>query len=295
MNKIVCFGETLWDLLPTGKVAGGAPMNVAVHAKQLGLEASMISRVGDDELGNNLIHFLQERKVATHNIQTDIEYKTGIVEVELSAQGSPSYTIASPAAWDFITTDNVNKQEAMQADAFVYGSLATRSEKAKNTLFELLNFAKMKVLDVNLRQPFFSKELVIQLLTKADFVKVNDEELSLICSWLSQDKGDISNAHYLKIMYNLKAIVVTRGSNGAFFIDEDGRLFEHKGFKVSVTDTIGSGDSFLAAFLKKWLTYTHPESCLAYACAVGALVATHQGATPIITENEINQLAVNNQ
>jgi fructokinase len=290
MNKIVCFGETLWDLLPSGKVEGGAPMNVVVHARQLGMDAAMVSRVGADELGDGLVNFLNERTVNTDALQRDLVYETGVVQVSLTAAGSPSYTIASPAAWDAIEADEVSKTLVKAADVFVFGSLACREPQSKKALIELASLASLRVLDVNLRTPFYSQELVEELLALADFVKVNEEELALICSWFAQNEDDVTNARFLKAKYDLKAIVVTRGGDGAFFIGEDNAFAEHAGYKVTVADTIGSGDSFLASFLKKWLEGTEPAECLAYACAVGALVATRKGATPAIYETEISSL-----
>lgn len=289
-KKIVCFGEVLWDLLPSGKIAGGAPMNVAVHANQLGLNASIISAVGNDELGEGIKDFLSSRNLAIDSIQTSNDYQTGIVEVTLDAKGSPSYTIIQPVAWDFIELTDIAQKAVQEADAFVFGSLALRNEVSKNTLFQLQSLAKLRILDINLRKPFYSPELAKELFTIADIVKVNDEELEMICTWYGQSGDELSNATYLKNLYNLKGIIVTRGGNGAFFIDENNEFSEHHGFKVVVNDTIGSGDSFLASFITKWLDGTSPSQALAFACAVGAFVATQKGATPIIREEDILSL-----
>ncbi len=285
--NIVCFGEVLWDLLPSGKIAGGAPMNVAVHANQLGLNASMISAVGNDELGEGIKNFLESRNLSIENIQTLNEHQTGIVEVVLDEKGSPSYTIIEPVAWDFITLTDLALKSVEEADALIFGSLALRNEVAKNSLFQLQKKAKLKVLDINLRQPFYSQTLTKELFEIADIVKVNDEELEMICAWYAQSGDELSNAKFLKNTFNLKGIIVTRGGNGAFFIDENDEMSEHQGFKVKVNDTIGSGDSFLAAFITKWLNGVSASKSLEFACAVGAYVATQKGATPIIQEEDI--------
>ena len=183
-SNIVCFGEILWDLLPTGKVAGGAPMNVAFHANQLGIAAQMISKVGKDDLGKDLIDLLNQKGVDTSLVQTDDTYPTGTVKVTLDAKGSPSYEIVAPVAWDFIHANTANKTAVQTADAFVFGSLAARNETTRNTLLELLKLAKLKVFDVNLRSPFYTKPLLTQLLHQADIVKMNDEELEIIGGWL---------------------------------------------------------------------------------------------------------------
>ncbi len=285
-KNIVCFGEVLWDLLPTGKIAGGAPMNVAVHANQLGLQATMISAVGDDELGEGITSFLSSRGLSVSTIQKN-EYQTGIVEVTLDAKGSPSYEIIKPVAWDFIRLTETAKKTVQEADALVFGSLALRNEVSKNTLFALQAVAKLKILDINLRKPFYTPELADELFKVADIVKVNDEELEMICAWYGQAGDETANARFLKERYQLKGIIVTRGGNGAFFIDENNEVSKHQGFKVTVNDTIGSGDSFLASFITKWLNGETPAEALKFACAVGAFVATQKGATPVILEEDI--------
>ncbi len=285
-KNIVCFGEVLWDLLPTGKIAGGAPMNVAVHANQLGLKASMISAVGDDELGEEITSFLSNRDLSVENIQKN-DYQTGIVEVTLDAKGSPSYAIIEPVAWDFIRLTETAKSAVQAADALIFGSLALRNEVSKNTLLQLQTDAKLSILDINLRKPFYTPELVDELFKVADIVKVNDEELEMICNWYGQTGDEAQNARFLKERYQLKGIIVTRGGNGAFFIDESNEMSEHQGFRVSVSDTIGSGDSFLASFITKWLNGENPTESIKYACAVGAFVATQKGATPVVSEDDI--------
>jgi fructokinase len=285
-KNIVCFGEVLWDLLPSGKIAGGALMNVAVHASQLGLNAIMISAVGNDELGEGITSFLLSRGLSIENIQKN-EYQTGIVEVTLDAKGSPSYSIIEPVAWDFIRLTDAAKSAIQVADALVFGSLALRNEISKLTLYQLQIDSKLKILDVNLRKPFYSPKLTDELLRVADIVKVNDEELEMICTWFDSFGNQIDNASFLKARFKLKGILVTRGANGAFFIDENNKLSEHQGFNISVNDTIGSGDSFLAAFISKWLSGETPGVALKYACAVGAFVATQKGATPVISEENI--------
>ena len=175
-SKIVCFGEILWDLLPTGNVAGGAPMNVAYHANQLGTTAQMVSKIGKDELGKELLGFLNKKGVDTSLVQSDGTYPTGTVNVTLDSMGSPSYEIMAPVAWDYINANTTNKAAVQNADAFVFGSLAARNLRTRDTLFELLELTKLKVFDVNLRSPFYSKPLVLKFLQHADIVKMNDEE-----------------------------------------------------------------------------------------------------------------------
>jgi len=287
-KNIVCFGEVLWDMLPTGKIAGGAPMNVAVHANQLGMEAQIISAVGEDDLGKELRYFLEKRSIFPSFIQIS-DKPTSIVEVTLNEKGSPSYTIVEDVAWDYILPDEQAKKKIEQADALIFGSLALRNTITKNTLLALQQSARLKVLDINLRKPFYSIELIKELFDIADIVKVNDEELVLICDYLGQIGSELENAIFIKNMFHLKGILVTRGANGAFYLDEQNNFTEHLGFKVDVLDTIGSGDSFLAGFLSKFLQEKPIIDCLEFACAVGAYVATQSGATPILSEELVAQ------
>ncbi len=286
IKNIVCFGEVLWDLLPTGKVAGGAPMNVAVHARQLGLHAHIISAVGNDELGKEITTFLNNRSVDTEAIQV-LDKPTGVVEVSLNEKGSPSYTIIEDVAWDFIFPNEVAENLVKGADALVFGSLALRNKVSRNTIFSLQKLAKLKVLDINIRKPFYDLDLIFSLFELADILKVNDEELELICQSLGQSGSEFELALFLKNKYQLRGILVTRGANGAFYIDEMNNITEHQGFRVDVLDTIGSGDSFLAGFLSKFLQNKPIAECLAFACAVGAYVATQSGATPLLSEASI--------
>ncbi|MCB9317474.1 MAG: carbohydrate kinase [Lewinellaceae bacterium] len=286
---IICFGEVLWDLLPTGRIAGGAPMNVAFHANQLGLDAHMISKVGDDELGQELKRFLTGKGVSTDMIQTDETFPTGIVKVTLENNSSPSYEIVSPVAWDFIEIQESIKKAVSEADALVFGSLAARTERTKKTLFEYLEAASRRVFDVNLRAPFFSQSLIETLLAKADIVKMNDEELARIAAWQGVEGAEKSQLKFVKNKFGLELIILTKGKDGAMCLNDSG-LHSHPGFRITVQDTIGSGDAFLAAFLSRYLNGAAPPECLTFAGAVGALVATREGGTPEISASEIRAL-----
>ena len=291
-SKIVCFGEILWDILPSGKVAGGAPMNVAYHANQLGITAQMISKIGQDELGSQLIEFLNKKGVDTLLVQSDGTYPTGTVKVTLDAMGSPSYEIMAPVAWDYINATTADKASVQNADAFVFGSLAARNQRTRDTLFELLELAKFKVFDVNLRSPFYSKSLIIKLLQHADIVKMNDEELEVIGNWLDIHETEQNTALQVKKHFGLQQLIVTRGAKGAWLFSQD-EMINSKGIEIQVQDTIGSGDSFLAAYLSKYLLGELPEKCLQFASATGAYVATQSGGTPEFTEDQIWELAKN--
>ncbi len=288
--QIICFGEVLWDLLPTGKIPGGAPMNVAYHLSNFGIETQMISRIGGDENGAELVDFLKKKKVDTTLLQKDTFYPTGIVKVELDDKGSPSYDIVKPVAWDYINMDIINAKAVKKAKAFVFGSLAARNNRTKETLFSFLEMAKLKVFDVNLRTPFYNKELLEQLLYKADIVKMNDEELVLIGSWFFDTVPLYTLAQKVKIHFHIDILIVTQGSKGAFLISREDEIKSVAAKKIKVEDTIGSGDSFLAGFLYQYLNAEPIIVCLDFAARTGALVATRRGGTPEITEEMVVSL-----
>jgi fructokinase len=285
---VCCFGEILWDLLPSGKLPGGAPMNVALHLQNLGVDVAMISKVGADSLGDEIIDFIKQKGGATDWIQRDTEHSTGIVEVNISNRTSVTYNIVHPVAWDFIAATPEALEAAKNAYAFVYGTLACRDEHSRTALLKLLDVATgLRIYDVNLRPPHYSKELIESLLQKADIVKMNEEELDIVCSWYDTAKYTREEkVIFIKKEFNLKAAIITMGGDGALFLDDQG-LHRSKVYKVEVKDTIGSGDSFLAGMIKNIYQKKSPEYSLNYACALGALVATHHGANPPIKESEI--------
>lgn len=279
---IICFGEVLWDMLPTGKVAGGAPMNVAYHAQQLGAQSSMISSVGRDILGDALLDFLKTKKIGTALLQRSETLPTSVVKVYLDDTGSASYEIVEGVAWDDIQITEPMKAAVEQADVLVFGSLVTRGEASKSALEQLLQRAKLRVFDVNLREPFFSSASIARLLEQADVVKTNDDELELLAGWFDQSSDMPSITQHLLNRFDLQKVIVTRGSKGAACRDQAG-WHEHPGYPVTVKDTVGSGDSFLAGFLTRMLFGESTLDCLDFGCAVGALVATHSGGTPQIS------------
>lgn len=277
--NIICFGEVLWDMLPAGKVAGGAPMNLAFHANNLGVKASLISAVGTDTLGAALLQFLEGKSIPTDLIQNNSTYPTSTVQVTLDEKGSASYEIVQPVSWDFISLTASQIQAVEQADIFLFGSLACRSEQSRKTLFQLIKRAKKIVFDVNLRPPFYSQSIIEYLLEQAHIVKMNEEELDEIAGWYGSYPSDEEKMRFLSSRFNIETIVLTKGSEGAFCLS-DYLFYQQPSFSVEVSDTIGAGDSFLAAFLTKLLGQHSWSTCLKYASATGAIVATKVGGTP---------------
>lgn len=289
MNSIVCFGEALWDVLPSGKQPGGAPFNVAVQLHQLGQPVHLISRVGHDDLGAELLDFLAERGLDTRYVQRGETHLTGVVKANVGDRNEVVYKIVQPVAWDYIHYDEELTELVAQADMLVFGSLAARTPATRETLYRLLPHARFRVFDVNMRAPHYTREVVQYLLQHADLVKMNHQELAEILGWFGHDANDADALGWLAARFNLQAVCVTLGADGAILWKE-GQYYRSEGIAVTVQDTIGSGDAFLAALLMRWQNGQPPQECLRFACAAGSLVATYQGATPAITEKQVLDL-----
>jgi fructokinase len=285
--SIVTFGEVLWDIFPTHKKIGGAPLNVSLRMNSLGVNTTMISRIGDDDNGKDIISFLNNQNISSDSIQVGEEYKTGIVNVMINEKGNASYDILYPSSWDKIVLTNEMIEKVSESDAFVFGSLICRDEVSRSTLYELLDKAKYKVLDANLRAPYYTKEILDELMLKADFIKLNDEELYEISQQLeSPYKSFEQNIKFIAEKTNTKHVCVTKGAFGAVLY-YNGKFYYNSGYFIKVVDTVGAGDSFLASLLVRLLRGKSPQKALNYACAVGALVAGHEGANPKISDKEI--------
>ncbi|WP_289022025.1 carbohydrate kinase [uncultured Salegentibacter sp.] len=290
--KAICFGEILYDVFPESERIGGAPLNVASRLSGLGISTEMISKVGDDKKGEMLISYLKSKNIKTENIAKDTDNATGVVNVTLSAGGSATYEIAHPVAWDKIEISEAMKTAVKKADAFIFGSLVCRDEVSRNTLFQLLPEAKYRVFDINLRPPFYEKEVLVKLMKQADFIKFNDDELFEIAYMIGSPYNSIEqNLEYLSKETNTPTICVTKGRHGAVLLKE-GKRYYNSGFKVKVKDTVGAGDSFLASLIAGILKEDDPQSTLDFACAMGALVAGEEGANPLLKINEVNKFMI---
>ena len=287
MNKIVCFGEVLWDVFPTHKKIGGAPLNVAFRLKSFKNEVAMISAVGNDALGKSILKFVEEKGIQSSSMHVLDDFSTGEVAVTLNEKGAASYEIVYPRAWDKIQFTAIASDIVKQSDAFVFGSLVTRDSVSRNTLYQLIEFAKYKVFDVNLRPPFYKYEILIELMQKADFIKLNDDELYEISAFMGATFNNLEqNIHFISKETNTQHICVTKGEHGAVLLF-DAKLYYNSGYKIKVADTVGSGDSFLASLISKLTNGEKPQKAVDFACAVGALVAQSDGANPIISDKEI--------
>jgi fructokinase len=276
---VVCYGEILWDVLPTGEVPGGAPMNVAYHLNKLSHSPAVITRIGMDERGNKLIGLLEGKNISTAFVQLDKLLPTGIVYATPNEHHEMEYDIVAPVAWDVIEWNDDLPGLFNDENYFVYGSLIARNMTSRDTLFRLLDVAKNKVLDINLRPPHYDNKLLHDLLSKADIAKLNAAELNFISSWFGNYSTTEDKMKVVLDKFDLRTVIVTRGGEGAM-INIEGKIYSHPGFKVVVQDTVGSGDSFLAAIISGLIEKREPQAILEFACAVGALVTSKKGGWP---------------
>ncbi len=278
-HNVVIFGEMLWDCLPSGSVAGGAPMNVALNLHQLGLQSRLISAVGKDEDGEKLLNFLESFELTLDLIQIKKDQETSRVTGDDSDPENMKYTILSPVAWDFINWTDQMDEAVAKADAFVFGTLGVRNPTSLKTLIQLLHHPTLRVFDANLRPPFYDFEVIETLLGFADVLKINEDELEIFADYFETKPDLMELCDYLDHHFPMDLICVTRGSKGAL-IYKKGEVHEHEGFKVKVADSIGAGDAFLSGFVKTYLEGKSPEEILEFSCKLGAFVATQKGGTP---------------
>lgn len=280
-HRVICFGEVLWDNLPTGKRIGGAPLNVCYHINQHGIVGEMISQVGVDQLGIELRQEIKALNIKDHFVDDDTAHATSVVEVCLHEHGQVSYEIIADVAWDYIAFRPEIAEIVQESSIFVFGSLATRNKKTRETLLQYLPYSPWTVFDVNLRQHYFSKDLIISLIEVTKTLKVNEEELVLIGNWLRYTKHHIAEYPGLLLQQFplLQEVILTKGASGAYYQNRE-VSYPVKACKVSVMDTVGAGDSFLAAFLAKKLQGNSLEEALAHASKISGFVASCEGACP---------------
>lgn len=283
MKHILCFGEILWDAFGDEKVAGGAPMNVARHLVQQHNNVLFASRVGKDAPGDGLVEFLKSSGLYSDLIQTDETLRTCEVTVQLDENGSATYIIPEPVSWDNIQTVTALTKAAESASAIVYGSLACREEATRDTLLNLLQeTTALKIFDVNLRPPHYTLSTIETLVATADVVKMNEDEAALL---IGGSNGTLKeNIIEFQKKYHPKTICVTRGEHGAIAW-HDYEFYEHPGCPVSVVDTVGAGDAFLATFVTGLLNNKAMQELIEKACRVGAFVAGKRGANPVYDES----------
>ena len=286
----VCYGEVLWDVFANDKKIGGAPLNVALRMQALGCNAAMISCVGNDDDGKDIINYVSNQGLDTGAITINNDYPTGVVQVLLNERGSASYEIKYPSAWDKITLNDHARSLVANADVLIYGSLVCRDTVSKKSLEELLKSDIYKVFDVNLRKPNYTAAGLEDLMQASDFVKFNDEELLEIAVSLgSKHTLPEDNMVFIANIAKLKGVCVTKGKHGATLL-WNGTMYRNDGYTITVADTVGAGDSFLAALITGLLTGADPQKTVDFACALGAFVAAQSGANPEISAEQIKKI-----
>ena len=284
-KMVVGIGEALWDLLPEGKKIGGAPANFAYHVSQLGLSSCVVSAVGEDSLGSEILDNFSAKGLCTH-IAT-VPYPTGTVQVEIDQVGVPQYVIREGVAWDNIPFTPDLMALAQRTTAVCFGSLAQRSSVSRATINRFIDeMPKEKdtliVFDVNLRQGFFSKEILDQSMKKCNVLKINDEELIVISRLLGYPGTDLrSKCRVLLDRYHLRMLILTCGVNGSH-IFTPGDISYQATPEVEVADTVGAGDSFTAAFVASMIRGKSVAEAHKRAVEVSAYVCTQAGAMPTL-------------
>lgn len=291
--SVVCFGEVLWDSLPLGLFLGGAPFNAAFHLHQLDRSVAVVSRVGSDVLGREVRRRARWKEMSTEWIQVDSDVPTGFVEVDLDAEGEPEYTIVEPAAWDRIAVSDAMERAVAGADALIFGSLAQRGTVSREALRSVWDRAGRAVFDVNLRPPYDDRSIVRASLERADWVKLNADELMRLAEWFDLPSDPEHGARALSDAYAAEVVCVTLGPRGAALL-RDGRWVRRPGIEIQVEDAVGAGDAFLAELVDGLITGAESRRLLDRANRLGAFVATRYGATPAHDRAAIESLPVSN-
>lgn len=292
-NLVVGIGEALWDILPEGKKLGGAPANFAYHVSQFGLESIVVSAVGNDKLGKEILDNLTDKKLNT--LIDEVHYPTGTVQVELDNNGIPCYDIKENVAWDNIPFTENLKSIAEKTTAVCFGSLAQRNIVSRETINKFLNLIPnkkgiYKIFDINLRQGFYTKDILCHSMEQCNILKINDEELVTVSRLFGYPGIDLQDKCWILLAkYNLEMLILTCGVNGSYVFTPGNVSFVETP-KVEVADTVGAGDSFTAAFIAALLMKKSVREAHQFAVNVSAFVCTQNGAMPQLPENYISRI-----
>lgn len=288
MNTIVGMGEALWDVLPEGKKIGGAPANFAYHVSQFGFDSRVVSAIGYDKLGDEILDVFKEKQLR-HQIEK-VDYPTGTVQVTLDNEGVPCYEIKENVAWDNIPFTDELRQLALNTRAVCFGSLAQRNVVSRKTINQFLDTMPdtddhLKIFDINLRQHFYTKEVLSESFEKCNILKINDEELVVISRMYDYPGIDLQDKCWILLAkYNLKMLILTCGTNGSYVFTPGAVSFQETP-KVVVADTVGAGDSFTAAFCASILKGKSIPEAHKQAVEISAYVCTQSGAMPVLPDD----------
>lgn len=284
-DVIVGMGEALWDVLPEGRKIGGAPANFAYHAKQFGYDSHVVSAVGADELGREILDNLGEKEM---NLEiATVEFPTGTVDVKFTRPGMPEYSINEGAAWDNIPWSDSLGELASRTKAVCFGSLAQRSAISRNTIRRFIDAMPqgedvLKVYDINLRQHYYSREVIEDSLLAANILKINDDEIKIVSRLFEFGDVSMENACWILLAkYGLKMVILTCGDKGSYVFAPGEKSYMDTP-KVEVADTVGAGDSFTAAFISSILRGKPLREAHRAAVETSAFVCTQAGAMPLL-------------
>ena len=285
-NIIVGIGEILWDVFPSGKVLGGAPANFAYHVSQFGFDGRAVSAIGNDELGDEIIDCLSKKDF--RYIIEKTPFPTGTVQVTLDEKGVPQYEICQKVAWDNIPFTTEMEELARNTKTVCFGSLAQRNEASRLTINRFLDLVPenaLKIFDINLRQHFYSQELIDHSLSRCNILKINDDEVMLVATLFGWENcSEMEICQKLLSDYSLRMVVLTKGTLGSYVITSDETSFKPTPL-VEVADTVGAGDSFTAGFVASLLQGKSISEAHATAVEVSAYVCTQKGAMPVLPES----------
>lgn len=284
-------GEILWDLLPSGKQLGGAPANFAFHAQALGATSAVVSAVGRDELGTEILDRLRGLGLDTRYVAVDPRHPTGTVSVSLDAAGVPSYVIHADVAWDFIPDSQGLRELAGRAQVICFGSLAQRSPVSRGTVHAFLGASRpeaLRIFDINLRQHYYTAEAVRASLALATVLKINDEELPRVAELLGLPRDEGGTMRALFERFPLRVVALTRGGRGSSLY-APGDVSHHAGFPVAIVDTVGAGDAFTAALAMGLLRGRPLARINELANRLAAFVCSQPGATPVVPEGLVRE------
>ncbi len=296
MNRpamMIGVGEVLWDLLPTGRVLGGAPANFAYMTNVLGDRGIVASRIGRDELGREACKVMQQLGLTTDHLQQDDTRSTGTAVVSIGPTGQPTFLITELVAWDYLHWSSDWEELSAQADVVCFGSLAQRSPASASTIERFLNNVPktgLRICDVNLRQSFYNHEILRRSFQHADIVKLNGEELITVASLLGLGNGgEQALAKRLLAEFDLRLVCITRADQGSVLVSH-GETVEHTGFRVKVEDAIGAGDAFTACLAHHYWRGCSLKETSEAANRFAAWVATQRGATPPISPDQLQNI-----
>jgi fructokinase len=289
-KKIVAFGEVLWDILPEGKVLGGTPSNLVYRCNSFGDKGHLLSRVGNDDLGEEALARLKELGISDRNVQMDFEFPTGTVNIEFDNNGETIYKVTEDVAFDHIEFTTEALKLAREADCLFFGLLPQRYGLSKNTIRELIreSSGSLHFFDLKLFEHFFNPAVVEQLLNCAHIVRIKEKELGFLASELQIDFQDFEDfSRIISKRYKLDVVIITRGSDGIFAYHKKDGVFADPGFAVQLADNIGSGMAFSAGFLHYFLNKKPLKDAIRFGNAAGALNSTKTGATSFFNKKEV--------